>query len=102
VVHAECLRHREAEVQLLPDPDKTRDVRIMNVLFGRVMVRRLGDHTVLFVPGIFVGNDELAPALFRVDLSSGNQKVIRQGSRVTQEWLVDGAGEVVAEAGRGV
>jgi dipeptidyl aminopeptidase/acylaminoacyl peptidase len=80
-----------------PDPDKTRDFRIMNVLFGRVMVRRLGDHTVLFVPGIFVGNDELAPALFRVDLSSGNQKVIRQGSRVTQEWLVDGAGEVVAE-----
>jgi acetyl esterase/lipase len=79
-----------------PDPDKTEDVRIMNTLYGDVMVRRLEGHTVLFVPGIYVAEETL-PALFRVDLATGRQRLIREGSEQTQEWLVDEKGDIAAE-----
>jgi len=79
-----------------PDPEKIADLRIMNVLSGRIMVRRLDGHTVLFIPGIYVA-DETVPALFRVDLNSGSQRVLRQGTRDTEGWLVDEAGEVAAQ-----
>jgi acetyl esterase/lipase len=80
-----------------PDPDKTEDVRIMNALDDdNVMVRRLDGHTILFVPGIYLA-DETLPALFRVDLATGRQRLMRQGSEQTQEWLVDEKGEIAAE-----
>ena len=79
-----------------PDPDKEHDLRIMNVLYDDPMVRRLDGHTVLFVPGIYLG-DVTLPALFRVDLDSGRQRVVREGSLDTEGWLVNEAGEVVAE-----
>lgn len=79
-----------------PDPDQSEEVRIMNALYGDVMVRRLDGHTVLFVPGIYVA-DETLPALFRVDLATGRQRLMRQGSEQTQEWLVDEKGDVAAE-----
>ena len=79
-----------------PDPDKTEDVRIMNALYDDVMVRRLDGHTILFVPGIYLA-DETLPALFRVDLATGRQRLMRQGSEQTQEWLVDEKGEIAAE-----
>jgi acetyl esterase/lipase len=79
-----------------PDPDKSKDVRIMNTLYGDVMVRRLEGRTVLFVPGIYV-SEETLPALFRVDLTTGRQRLMREGSEQTQEWLVDEKGEIAAE-----
>jgi dipeptidyl aminopeptidase/acylaminoacyl peptidase len=79
-----------------PDPDRISDLRVMNVLSGRIMVRHLDGHTVLFIPGIYVA-DELLPALFKVDLNSGSQRVVRQGTRDTEGWLVDEAGEVAAQ-----
>jgi acetyl esterase/lipase len=79
-----------------PDPDQSKDVRIMNTLYGDVMVRRLEGRTVLFVPGTYV-SEETLPALFRVDLTTGRQRLIREGSEQTQEWLVDEKGEVAAE-----
>ena len=79
-----------------PDPDKTEDVRIMNALDGDVMIRRLDGHTILFVPGIYLAGETL-PALFRVDLATGRQRLMRQGSEQTQEWLVDEKGEIAAE-----
>ena len=79
-----------------PDPDKIENVRIMNTLYGDVMVRRLDGHTVLFVPGIYL-SDETLPALFRVDLTTGRQRLMRQGSEQTEEWLVDDKGDVAAE-----
>ena len=69
----------------------------MNVLEGDVMVRRLDGHTVLFIPGIWLSGETL-PALFRVDLDSGRQRLVREGIGTdTKEWLVDDQGEVVAE-----
>src|SRR3569833_3184508 len=41
-----------------PDPDQSRN-RIMNVISGQVMVRRIAGHTVLFIPGIYVDDETL-------------------------------------------
>jgi hypothetical protein len=70
--------------------------RYMNVVRGEAMVRTVNGHTVLFVPGIYVEGMTL-PALFRIDLQTGQQSIVRRGSLETQGWLVDEAGEVVAE-----
>jgi dipeptidyl aminopeptidase/acylaminoacyl peptidase len=79
-----------------PELDNTPGVRIMNTVRGRVMVRRLEGHTVLFIPGTYV-SDLTLPALFRVDLDSGTQRLIRQGALQTEGWLVDETGAVAAE-----
>jgi len=79
-----------------PQVEKSPDVRIMNTVRDRVMVRRLEGHTVLFIPGTYVA-DVTLPALFRVDLETGAQRLIREGGLQTDSWLVDEAGEVVAE-----
>jgi dipeptidyl aminopeptidase/acylaminoacyl peptidase len=79
-----------------PELDKSPDVRIMNTVRGRVMVRRLEGHTVLFIPGTYVA-DVTLPALFRVDLDTGSQRLIREGNLQTDSWLVDETGAVVAE-----
>jgi dipeptidyl aminopeptidase/acylaminoacyl peptidase len=79
-----------------PDLDKEDHHRIMNVLFDAPMVRRLDGHTVLFVPGLFL-TDVTTPALFRVDLNTGSQRIVREGSIYTEGWLVNEAGEIVAE-----
>jgi dipeptidyl aminopeptidase/acylaminoacyl peptidase len=78
-----------------PDPAKS-DRQIMNALFGQVMVRRIQGRTLLFIPGIYL-SDYTEPALFRVDLESGTQRLIREGTLQTENWLVDQAGDVVAE-----
>jgi dipeptidyl aminopeptidase/acylaminoacyl peptidase len=72
------------------------DFRTMNVVTGRAMVRHLGGHTVLFVPGLYLDRRAL-PALFRVDLDSGKEKIISRGTAATKSWLVDDRGDVVAE-----
>jgi cephalosporin-C deacetylase-like acetyl esterase len=70
--------------------------RIMNVIWGTIMVRRVEGHTVLFIPGIYISGRAL-PALFRVDLDNGNQRILRQGSSSTAEWLVGEDGDVAIE-----
>ena len=70
--------------------------RIMNVVWGDIMVRRVEGHTVLFVPGYYAA-DEILPALFKVDLQTGAEKIVREGSRSTHAWLVDEDREVATE-----
>jgi len=72
------------------------NVRMMNVVAGRVMVRDLGGHSVLFVPGIYVERQTL-PVLISFDIDTGYEKLIAQGSAATQSWLVDATGKVIAE-----
>ena len=79
-----------------PNLDKEDNRSIMNVLTGDPMVRHLGGHTVLFVPG-YVLTDITLPTLFRVDLDTGRQKIARAGSIHTEDWLVDETGEVITE-----
>ncbi len=88
----DVLKHRAVPTPRIDD-DR---LRTMNVTWGRVMVRRIEGHTVLFVPGIYVAGITL-PMLVRFDLDTGRQSVCKQGSESTDGWLVDANGEIVAE-----
>ncbi len=77
-----------------PQPDNV--YRTLDALSGDVMVRRINGETVLFIPA-FYATDTLMPALFKVSLSTERQRMVAQGNDATRGWLVDEAGEVVAE-----
>ena len=81
----------------VPRPDTIRGVEILNIIAGRVMVRRIHDRTVLFFPGLQVVGGESTRALIRVDLDSQDSRVIRVGRPGNLGWVVDEAGEVQAE-----
>ena len=70
--------------------------RVLGSVWGSVMTRHLNDHTVLFVPAYYV-QDRTLPALFRVDLQNGAEKIVRTGTAATVSWLVDADGEIAAE-----
>jgi dipeptidyl aminopeptidase/acylaminoacyl peptidase len=84
--------------QSIPVPDewKLRRFNMMNVVAGPPMVRHPDGRTALFVRGISV-TSRFLPALIRFDLDTSSQKVIREGSSASEQWLVDSTGHVVAE-----
>jgi dipeptidyl aminopeptidase/acylaminoacyl peptidase len=84
------------ETRPVPSLGRSRDTNLMNVISGRVMVRTVKGHTVLFVPGVYLQEFTL-PALIRIDLDTGRQRVIREAGLPATRWLVDSDGEVVAE-----
>jgi hypothetical protein len=77
-------------------PEPTSDLRIVNVIVGSPMIRHIGNDTVLFLTGLWV-DDRTKLALFKVNLTTHRQAVVRQGGDATLGWLVDEAGEIVAE-----
>jgi hypothetical protein len=85
------------EMHFYPDFGLPRETKVINAVSGRVMVRNVGGHTVLFIPGMAGEGRLITRALFRVDLNTGGQIVMRQGSPSTLGWLVDADGELVAE-----
>jgi dipeptidyl aminopeptidase/acylaminoacyl peptidase len=91
----DVVTHKSA---MYPDADRLdHDApRIMNVTSGNIMIRQVEGHTVLFFAGFYVSNRTL-PALFRVDLQTGYERIVREGNAGTVEWLVDDNGEVAAE-----
>lgn len=78
-----------------PVPDNTYGT--LNALSGDVMIRRVNGETLLFVPAFNAPGARLVPVLFKVSLSNGRQSLVAQGDRATRRWLVDEAGDVVAE-----
>jgi dipeptidyl aminopeptidase/acylaminoacyl peptidase len=68
----------------------------LNAISGNPMVRTLGGHTVLFIRGVYY-TSRTHPALFRLDLTTGAQEIIREGTDSTAGWLVGADGEVIAE-----
>ncbi|HEY7889275.1 MAG TPA: S9 family peptidase [Steroidobacteraceae bacterium] len=70
----------------------------VNTVVGSVMVRRVGGHTVLFVPGLYndPSDNGIEVALFSCDLTSGLTTLVRIGSDDTS-WLVDDQGKLAAE-----
>jgi dipeptidyl aminopeptidase/acylaminoacyl peptidase len=68
----------------------------MNTVFGPTMVRQIDSHPVLFVGGYYA-TDRLVPGLFRIDMSSRLETMVRKGTSLSRAWLVDAAGEIVAE-----
>ena len=88
-------------LELLPHPLLGAAAAMMNVISGQVMVRHVGGHTLLFVPGYYLRRELFTRtplrALFRADLTTGGERLLREGSKDTQEWLVDADGQVLAE-----
>ena len=77
-------------------PQEDSDIRVLNAVAGPVQVRHIGNDTVLFITGIYV-QDRTRLALFKVNLTTHHQSVVRLGSDATDGWLVDDAGEIVTE-----
>ncbi len=69
---------------------------VLNITYGNVMVRHVDGDTVLFVPGAYMMQHSL-PALFRIDLQTGEESIFRKGSDTTEQWLIDEKGQVAAE-----
>ncbi len=67
---------------------------VMNVVTGRVRIREINGHTVLFVPGIHVNNGE---ALFRCDLTARTASELRADEDYSSTWLIDAQGQLAAE-----
>ncbi len=68
----------------------------MNTMFGTPVVQHKGNETLLFLHGMYV-SDRTEAALFRVNLTSNAEVLLKEGSAATNEWLVDDTGEIVAE-----
>lgn len=77
-------------------PETERDLDTMNVIAGDVMVRHVGNDTVLFIHGIYV-QDQTELALFKVNLTTNHQSVARLGGDATRRWIVDNDGGIVTE-----
>ncbi|HEX2791142.1 MAG TPA: S9 family peptidase [Steroidobacteraceae bacterium] len=84
------------KIRQIPSGYQLQGIRMMNVLSGPPMVRQVGGHSVLFVPGVYVA-DRTLPLLFSVDLTTGHEKLIRMGTASTRGWLVDEKGDVAAQ-----
>jgi len=72
------------------------DLQTMNVVWGAPMIRKDGGDTIVYLHGLYL-SDRTMPGLFKVNLTNGVERVARQGSAATVDWLVDDAGRIVAE-----
>lgn len=68
----------------------------MNTVYGTPVVQHQGNDTLLFLHGMYV-SDRTESALFRVNLTTNKETVVKEGTAATNEWLVDDTGEIVAE-----
>src|SRR5581483_4144433 len=104
----EVSSHKRREYpQYLTETTTQTHTRMMNVLAGSVMVRRMNGETNLFIPGVYVDEGSRSSAfqnieqwkllLLRVNLASGKESLVRKGDTSTRDWLVDESGEIAAE-----
>lgn len=80
----------------VPQGNRIRDVRVLDVIRGQVTVRHLQDRTVLFVPALQV-TTVLVPVLIRVDLETHLSQVAQSAAAGHLGWILDDNGEVAAE-----
>jgi esterase/lipase len=90
---------------MVPQP-RGSDVSLMTMITGQATVRRIEDHTVLFVGGLQVigrpiahgRGREVVPVLMRVDLESDSSRIVFPGKRgFIESWTIDDAGEVASD-----
>jgi dipeptidyl aminopeptidase/acylaminoacyl peptidase len=89
------------------NPSDDESVGAMNIIAGLPQPRNIDGQTYVFVPGIFFswmdGQGQWMDhqlKLFRVNVASGNARVVSQpGDIHGEDWAVDEAGNVLAEAG---
>jgi dipeptidyl aminopeptidase/acylaminoacyl peptidase len=84
------------EVRTLPGKLLEMDTgdHVLNLIFGRVMVRHIDGHTVLFMKGVHLSN---GVALFRCDLDTHKTTIFRSDDDNDASWLVDAQGQLAAE-----
>jgi acetyl esterase/lipase len=82
---------RQRVVQVL---DRTPDV--LAVLYGGASVRSTSDGDALFVRGVNVSNDRID--LHRIDPRTGRGRSVAYMDRTTDDYVLDGEGEVIAMA----
>jgi len=84
------------EVHALPGKSLEMDdaSHVMNMIVGDPVVRHIGGHTVLFVPGV---HDQNGLALFRCDLTTRTTSILRT-SDLNSSWLIDAQGQLAAES----
>jgi dipeptidyl aminopeptidase/acylaminoacyl peptidase len=81
-----------------PEHDDFNQDEVLNIITGRVAVRHIKDHTVLFIPGLELADHVTRPALIRVDLETPQaSRVVRGGKNGSLGWIVDDNGEIAAE-----
>jgi dienelactone hydrolase len=90
---------------MVPQP-RGSDISLMTMITGHATVRRIEDHTVLFVGGLQVigrpiahgRGREVVPVLMRVDLESDSSRIVFAGKRgFIESWTIDDAGEVASD-----
>jgi dienelactone hydrolase len=72
------------------------DAQTMNVVSGQPVVVHTGKDTLLYVHGVYV-TDATEPALFKVNLTTGAEVLLKKGAMATNGWMTDDSGDVVAE-----
>ncbi len=72
------------------------DTNTMNTVYGEPVVVHKGNDTLLYLHGLYV-SDKTEAALFRVNLTTGTEMLIKEGTDKTDGWLVDDNGQIVAE-----
>src|SRR5262249_34549187 len=60
----------------------------LDTVAGIRMVRHVGNDTLLFIPSLCL-RGELVPCLYRVNLATHAQRLVRDGNSNTLNWLVD-------------
>jgi dipeptidyl aminopeptidase/acylaminoacyl peptidase len=73
------------------------DTATMDVVYGRPIVQRKDGYTWIYVHGLYIAQGVTQTALFRVNLSTGAELLVKQGAGATDRWIVDDSGEIVAE-----
>lgn len=72
------------------------DTVTMNTVYGTPVVQHKGGETLLYIHGIYIA-EQTQSALFRINLTNNVETLVRQGHDITNGWLVDDSGEIVAE-----
>lgn len=87
------------ELRTLPGKALGARNREVSTVVGKVMVRQVNGHTVLFVPGLYdsASGEGMEVALFSCDLTSGLTNLVRTTGSDDSSWLVDDQGKLAAE-----
>lgn len=72
------------------------ETHTMNVVAGRPIIQRTGKDTIIFIEGVAVGG-VTHPALFRINLTTKFETMVREGSSTTDNWVLDDSGAIIAE-----
>ncbi len=84
---------------LLGSVNTTSALTSMNVIEGTPEPRTIDGRTVAFIRGIYFPDHKGRYALFSQDLASGTASMVsRNGDANAEDWLIDEAGNIVAES----